>query len=108
MFSLPIVIRFYVLEYSGCCNASSSVPFTVDEFDFQRVEKTLHRCIVVTVGFASHAAVQPVVFDQSLIPLGTILATAIRVNDRAFGKVAPEQCHGQRVTDQLLRHTAAH
>ena len=71
----------------------------MNQLDFQRVKKTLHRGIVVTVSFASHAAAKPVVFDQSLIPLGTILAAAIGMYDRAFGKVAPEQCHGQRVTD---------
>ncbi len=108
MFSLSIVIRFYVLEYPGCCHASSSVPFTVHQLDFQRVEKTLHRRIIITIGFASHAAAQPVVLDQSLISLGTILAATIRVDDRALGKVAAEQCHGQRITDQLLRHSPVH
>ena len=108
MFSLPIVIRFDVLKDSMFSDASSHISFAVNEFDFQRVEKTLHRSIVITVGFASHAAAQTVVLDQSLISLGTILAATIRVNDRAPGEVAAEQCHGQRITDQLLRHTPAH
>ena len=106
MFSLSIVIRFDVFENSGCCHASSGVPFAVNELDFQRVKKALHRGIVVTVGSAPHAAAQTVVPDQSLVSLGTILATAIRVNDRALGEAAAEQCHGQRITDQLLRHAS--
>ena len=80
----------------------------VNELDFQYVEKTFHRSIAVTIGFASHAAAQAIVPDQSLISLGTILTATIRVDDRTFGKVATEQCHGQCVTDHLLRHAAAH
>ena len=108
MFSLPIVIRFNVFEDSGYCHSSSSVPFTVNELDFQCVEKTFHHSIVVTVRFAPHAAAQLIIPDQSLISLGTILTATIRMDDRAFGKVATEQCHGQRVADQLLRHASVH
>ena len=56
MFSLSIVIRFNVLKDSMFGETSSRVTFTVNEFDFQRVKKTLHRGIVVTGGSASHAA----------------------------------------------------
>ena len=108
MFSLPIVIRFDVLKDSVFSDASSQVSFSVHEFDFQRVEKALHRSIVITVGSAAHAAAQAVVPDQSLIALRTILAATIRVNDRALGEAAAEQCHGQCITDQLLRHASAH
>ncbi len=108
MLSLPIVIRFYVLKDSMFGDASSRVTFAVNEFDFQRVKKTLHRGIVITGSSASHAAARPIVLDQSLILLGTILAATIRVNDRALGEAAAEQCHGQCITDQLLRHAAVH
>ncbi len=43
VFSLPIVIRFNVLEDSAFSDASSHVSFAVNELDFQRVKKTLHR-----------------------------------------------------------------
>ena len=69
MFSLPIVIRFDVLKDSMFGDAPSRVPFSVNEFDFQRVKKAFHRSIVITVGSASHAATQAVVPDQSLISL---------------------------------------
>ena len=69
VFSLPIVIHFYVLEDTGFCQPPTRVMFTVNEFDFQRVKKTLHRRIVITVGSAPHAAAQTVILDQSLIPL---------------------------------------
>ena len=58
MFSLPIVIRFDVLKDSMFGDASSQVSFSVNQFDFQRVKKALHRSIVITVGSASHAAAQ--------------------------------------------------
>ncbi len=108
MFSLPIVIRFDVLKDSMFGDASSGVAFAVNELDFQSMKKTFHRGIVITVGSAPHAAAQAVVLDYSLISLGTILAATIRVNDRALGEVAAEHCHGQRITDQLLRHSPAH
>ena len=69
VFSLPVVIRFDVLKDSGFSFAPSSVPFSMNEFDFQCVEKTLNHGIIITIGFTSHAATQPVVLDQSLISL---------------------------------------
>ncbi len=47
----------------------SDVPFSVNAFDFQGMEEALRLGIVIAVGFASHAAAQPVVLDQSLISL---------------------------------------
>ena len=67
MFSLPIVVRFYVFEYPVFCHAPSQVPFSVNEFNFQRVKKALHRGIVITGGSAAHAAAQTIVLNQSLI-----------------------------------------
>ena len=69
MFSLPIVIRFDVLKDSGFCHLPSRVTFSVNEFDFQRMEKALHRSIVIAIGCAAHAAEQAIVFDQALIAL---------------------------------------
>ena len=69
MFSLPIVIRFDVLKYSMFGDASSRVSLPVNEFDFQCVEETLHRGVVVTVGSTAHTAAQAVAFDQSLVSL---------------------------------------
>ncbi len=108
MFSLPIVIRFNVLKDSVFRNASSRVSFAVNELDFQCMKKTFHGGIVIAVGSASHAAAQTIVLDQSLISFCTILAAPIRVNDRALGKVAAEQCHAQSITHQLLRHASVH
>ncbi len=88
VFSLPIVIRFDVLKNSVFRHASNQVSFSMNEFDFQRMKKALHRSIIMTVGSASHAAGQTIVLDQSLISIGTILAATIRVDDRALGKVA--------------------
>ncbi len=61
--SLPIVIRFDVLKDSGFGHSPSSVTFSVNEFDFQRVEKALHRSIVIAIGSAAHAAAQAIVLD---------------------------------------------
>ena len=58
VFPLPIVIPFNVFEYPGFRQAPSGVPFTVNEFNFQRVKKALHRRIVITIGPAAHAASQ--------------------------------------------------
>ena len=72
MLFLAIAIRFDVLKDSGFSNTPSDVPFSVNAFDFQGMEKALRHGIVIAVGFASHAAAQPVVLDQSLISLGTM------------------------------------
>ena len=99
MLSLPIVIRFDVFKDTGLSHAASLVSFSVNEFNFQRVKKTLHRGVVITGGFAPHTATQSVVLNQSLISFGTILTATIRVNDRAPGEVAAEQCHDQCIAD---------
>lgn len=65
--SLPIVIRFDVLKDTGFCHSPRRVSFAVNQFDFQRVEKALHRSVVIAIGSAAHAATQTIIFDQSLI-----------------------------------------
>jgi hypothetical protein len=67
MLSLPIVIRFDVFKDAELSHAASLVSFSVNEFNFQRVKKALHRGVVITGGFAPHTATQTVVLDQSLI-----------------------------------------
>ena len=69
VFSLPIVIRFDVLKNTGCGPAPRPVPFAVNEFDFQRMKKTLHGGVVIAGGSAAHATAQLGVFEQALIPL---------------------------------------
>jgi len=69
MFSLSIVISFDVFEYLRFSGATSHVSLSVNQLDFQCVKKALHRRIVVAGGFATHAAAQTIVFDQSLISL---------------------------------------
>ncbi len=67
VFSLPIVIRFDVFKYAGFGHAPSNVSFSVNELDFQGMKKALRHGVIIAIGFASHAAAQPVVLDQSLI-----------------------------------------
>ncbi len=66
---LPVIKNFDVLKDTGSSPVPSRVPFPIDEFDFQSVKKALSHSIVIAVGFASHAAAQAVVLDQSLITL---------------------------------------
>ena len=69
VFSLPIVIRFDVLEDTGLRHAPSQVSFAMNQFDFQRVKKTLRYGVVVTGRSSPHATAQAVVLYQPLIAL---------------------------------------
>ena len=56
--SLPIVIRFDVLKDTGLGHAPSPVPFSINKFDFERVEETLRDRVIVAVARVSHATAQ--------------------------------------------------
>ena len=108
VFSLPIVIRFDVLKDTGLGHVPPGVSFSVNEFNFQGMEKTLGDGIVIAGGSAPHAAAQRMTGEKELIGLRTILTATVGVNDRPRGEVAAGQSHGQCITDQLLCHPTVH
>ncbi len=108
VFSLPIIIRFNVFKDADFGLASRHVPLPVNQFDFQGMKEALRDGVIVAGGFAPHAPVQAMALDQLLIPLRTILAATISVEDRALGEAATEQGHAECVTHQLLRHPSVH
>lgn len=67
--SLPIVICFDVLKNTGLRHAPSSVPSSVNKFDFQRVEGNFCDRVIIVGRSAPHATVQTVTLNQPLIAL---------------------------------------
>ena len=67
--SLPIVIRFDVLKDRGLGHAPSPVPFSMDEFHFERVKEALRDRVIVAVALVPHATAQTMAPDQLLIAL---------------------------------------
>ena len=67
--SLPIVICFDVFKDTGLGHAPSHVPFSVNQFDFQRVEEALRDGVIIAGGSAPHATAQTIALNQLLIAL---------------------------------------
>lgn len=58
MFSLSIVIRFYVFELAGSRALPAEMSLAVDQFNFQCVKKAVHRGIVIAVEFKDRRLVE--------------------------------------------------
>ena len=54
--SFAVVVNLDVFEYGHGRASPRRVPDAMDQFDLERMEKTLHCSIVVAIGPASHAA----------------------------------------------------
>ena len=83
MFSLTIVVRFYVLEYRTSSRLSGRISFSVNQFNFQRMKETFHRRIVITGCSTTHGTAQTRYLDQPLVRGWTILTTSVGMNNHA-------------------------
>jgi hypothetical protein len=63
MLSLPIVVRLDVLKDTGLSRVSAYVSVSVYQLNFERMEKAFHCGVVVTGGFAPHAATQAIDYE---------------------------------------------
>jgi len=80
----------------------------MDEFDFQRVEEALHRCIVVTITRSAHRG-RGADYRQ-VIDIGAdrVLRPAIRVANETGRWSLPLRGHHQRGERQLGAHMVTH
>ncbi len=79
MFSAWVVEAVDILEESNF-DPSAGVPVaTPDQFGLERFEEAFDGRIVVAVAFPAHRNLEPVLAQQLLVIVGTVLRAAIRV-----------------------------
>src|SRR5215469_13603950 len=97
--SLAVVEHFDIFEYLVAGVSSSTPPALIDQFDFERGEKTFRHGVVPAIALTAHAALYAVYRQQLLILVAGVLAAAIRVMQQTRRRVAVLQRHLQGVQD---------
>ena len=67
MFSLSIVVRFYVLKYRAFSGLSGTVSFSVGQLDLQCMKEAFYGRIIVTGCTTTHGTAQTRYLDQPLV-----------------------------------------
>src|SRR5450631_990671 len=80
----------------------------IDALLLEACEEAFHSGVVPTVSLATHAALDPVMAEQSLEVFRRILAPLIRVMHQLLGPTAAPQRHGERIHHELRRHLRTH
>ena len=74
------------------------VVFPVNKFDFQRPEKSHHRCVVIAIAFPTPTGSDSMFAKRTLEVTTAVLATAVTGKDQPFRWLANRHFH--RVDDQ--------
>lgn len=93
MESLSIVVNLDVIEHVRNGTITRIESFAVDSFHFQAVIPALHRGIVVTITFCTHAANHAVFIEHIAMLLRTVLAAAIGMHDHTARPLAIKDGH---------------
>src|SRR5262252_9852057 len=92
-----VVEQFDIFEHLVAGLSSSTPPAPIDQFDFERGEKTFRHRVVPAIAFTAHAALYAVYRQQLLMCVAGVLAAAIRMKQQALQRMAVLQCHLQGV-----------
>src|SRR3546814_7056886 len=93
--SLSVVKHFDVVEQALPSLVEGSVFLMPHMLGFERMEKALHRCVVVAITFTAHARLDIVLSKQSLITSGSVLHALIGMEQQANRLGTPAQAHFQ-------------
>ncbi len=75
---------------------------------FQGAEKALRHSIIPAIAFTSHAADHSIVLQHHLKVIAAVLASAVRMEDKARLKTTTPDCHVQGVPHQFSGNTVVH
>ena len=78
-----------------------------DQLCLDRLEERLNSRIIVAITFARHRYLEPVLAQDFLIVIRTVLRSAIRVVDAASGRCSERNGHFQRTDRQVPLHPIA-
>lgn len=79
-----------------------------DQFSLDGLEEGLNSRIVVAIAFARHRYFEPMLAQELLIIMRTVLAAPIRVMNAAIGRLPERDGHLQRSDRQVTFHPIAH
>ena len=68
-----VVEQFDIFEHLVAGVSSSTPPAPIDQFDFERGEKTFRHCVVPAIAFTAHAALDAVDRELLLIFVAGVL-----------------------------------
>ena len=107
MFASRVVEAVDVFE-EGDFDLAACLPVAApNELGLQRLEEAFDGGIVVTVAFPTHRHLEPVLAQQLLIVVGTILRPAIGVMNAAWWWPSDRDGHAHRTQRQILLHAIA-
>ena len=75
-----------VLEYGGFGLATRFPRPAPNQLGLDRLEEGLNGCVVIAVAFSAHRRLEPMLTQDFLIVVRTVLAAAIAVEDAALGR----------------------
>ena len=78
-----------------------------DQFRFDGLEEGLDCCIVVTISLPRHRHLEPMLAQEFLIVMRTLLRPAICVMDTAFRRRSERDSHVQRPDPKVAFHSIA-
>ena len=76
-----------------------------DQFGFYGFEEGFHCGIIIAIALAAHGHLEPMLAQDFLIIVRTILAAAIRMMDATFGRPAQSYSHVQRPDRKVSLHS---
>ena len=79
-----------------------------DQLCLDRLEERLNSRVVIAVTLAAHRHLEPVLAQDLLVVVRTILRTAIRVMNAVLGWLSERDCHFQRPDRQVTFHPVAY
>lgn len=96
--------HFDVFEQIGLRVLMRPVARSVNPFVLQAVEEAFCWGVVPTISLAAHPAAHAIGCQLPLRLMARVLATTIRMAQRAWGGTAAKPCHRQRVRHEISRH----
>ena len=107
MASARIVEPVYVLEDCYLRLAPRLPSMSPDEFSFYGFEERLDGGIIIAISFARHRYLEPVLAQDFLIVVRTILAATIGMMNAALGRLPEGYGHLQRTDRKITFHPIA-
>lgn len=96
-----------VLKDGGFGLASGLPCAPPDQLGLDRLEEGLDGSVIVAIALAAHRHLEPMLAQDLLIVVRTVLAAAIAVEDRASGRRPEGDRHLQRPDRQIAFHAVA-
>lgn len=105
----PVVEKYLnVIDDILLGSRSAEILHSKTLLNFEAAEEALCDSIIPAIAFSAHTGQYSMVLEQFLEILAAILATPVRMKDKALRRFASPDCHGQCIHDQALGNAVVH